>query len=81
MIQAALPSPEFYSYNDETKTLDKTEKNYEKEYDDFESKLKNKNKYGVLIKFLQAGQYEIKVNIIYSIRHREIEDYIEFTSY
>lgn len=79
VIQAALPSPEFYSYNDETKALDKTEKNYEKEYDDFESKLKNKNKYGVLIKFLQAGQYEIKLNITYSIRHREIEDYIEFT--
>ena len=79
VIQAALPSPEFYSYNDENKTLDKTEKNYEKEYDNFESMLKNKNKYGVLIKFLQAGQYEIKLNITYSIRHREIEDYIEFT--
>jgi hypothetical protein len=79
VIQAALPSPEFYCYNDENKTLDKTEKNYEKEYDNFESLLKNKNKYGVLIKFLQAGQYEIKLNITYSIRHREIEDYIEFT--
>ena len=78
-IQVALPSPEFYFYNEESKSLDKTEKNYEKEYNDFESLLNNnKNKYGVLIKFLQAGQYEIKLNINYSIRHRDIEDYFEF---
>ena len=78
-IQVALPSPEFYSYNEENNSLDKTEKNYEKEYNNFESLLKNnKNKYGVLIKFLQAGQYEIKLNINYSIRHRDIEDYFEF---
>ena len=78
-IQVALPSPEFYFYNEESKSLDKTEKNYEKEYNDFETLLNNnKNKYGVLIKFLQAGQYEIKLNINYSIRHRDIEDYFEF---
>ena len=78
-IQVALPLPEFYCYNEETKTLDKSEKKLEKEYNDFESLLKNKNKYGILIKFLQAGQYEIKLNINYSIRHRDIEDYFEFT--
>ena len=77
-IQVALPSPEFYFYNEENKTLDKEEKNIEKEYNNFESLLKNKNKFGVLIKFLQAGQYEIKLNINYSIRHRDIEDYFEF---
>ena len=78
-IQVALPSPEFYFYNKDNNSLDKTEKNYEKEYNDFESLLKNnKNKYGVLIKFLLAGQYEIKLNINYSIRHRDIEDYFEF---
>ena len=78
-VQVSLPSPEFYFYNEENKSLDKTEKNYEKEYNDFESLLKNnKNKFNVLIKFLQAGQYEIKLNINYSIRHRDIEDYFEF---
>ena len=79
-IQVALPSPEFYFYNKENKSLDKTEKTFEKEYNDFESLLKNnQNKYGVLIKFLQTGQYEIKLNITYSIRHRDIEDYFEFS--
>ena len=77
-VQVALPSPEFYFYNEENKSLDKEEKKFEKEYNDFESLLKNKNKFGVLIKFLQAGQYEIKLNINYSIRHRDIEDYFEF---
>ena len=77
-IQVALPSPEFYFYNEENKSLDKEEKKFEKEYNNFESLLKNKNKFGVLIKFLQAGQYEIKLNINYSIRHRDIEDYFEF---
>jgi hypothetical protein len=32
----------------------------------------------VLVKFLEKGQYEIRLNITYSIRHREIEDYFEF---
>ena len=77
-IQVALPSPEFYFYNEGNKSLDKEEKKCEKEYNNFESLLKNKNKFGVLIKFLQAGQYEIKLNINYSIRHRDIEDYFEF---
>ena len=77
-IQVALPSPEFYFYNEENNSLEKTEKSYEKEYNDFESLLKKRNKYGVLIKFVQAGQYEIKLSINYSIRHRDIEDYFEF---
>ena len=77
-IQVALPSPEFYFIN-ENNSLDKTEKTYEKEFNDFEELLKkNVNKFGVLIKFLQAGQYEIKLNINYSIRHIDIEDYFEF---
>ena len=77
--QTPLPFPEFYFYNEENKTLDKSEKTFEKEYKNFESLLKaNKNKYGVLIKFLEAGQYEIRLNITYSIRHRDIEDYFIF---
>ena len=78
-IQASLPFPEFYFYNEENNTLEKSEKTFEKEYKNFESLLKaNKSKYGVLIKFLEVGQYQIRLNITYSIRHRDIEDYIEF---
>ena len=52
----------------------------EKEFNDFETRIKEgKNKFGVLLKFSLAGQYEIKLNISYSIRHRDIEDYIWFS--
>ena len=79
-IQVQMPSPVFYYYNEENNSLDNVEKNYEKEYTDFESRIKEgKNKIGVLIKFSLTGQYEIKLNISYSIRHRDIEDYIWFT--
>jgi len=80
IIQAPMPSPEFYYFNEENNTLDNVEKNFEKEYNDFESRIKEgKNKLGVLLKFSLTGQYEIKLNISYSIRHRDIEDYIWFT--
>lgn len=78
VVQAQMPPPEFYAYNEENKSLDRAEKNFEIEFPDFESLLKNKNRFGALIKFLMVGQYEIKLNISYSIRHRDIEDYIEF---
>ena len=46
----------------------KLEKNYSKEYNDFDSLLKQgKNKFGVLMKFSLTGQYEIKLNISYSM--------------
>ena len=80
IIQVAMPSPVFYYYNQEKICLDNVEKNYEKEYNDFDTLIKNgKTKFGVLMKFSLAGQYEIKLNISYSIRHRDIEDYIWFT--
>ena len=80
IIQVAMPSPVFYYYNQEKNCLDNTEKNYEKEYNDFDSLIKNgKTKFGVIMKFSLAGQYEIKLNISYSIRHRDIEDYIWFS--
>ena len=80
IIQVQMPPPIFYYYNEENNSLDNIEKNYEKEYTDFESKIKSgKNKLGVLMKFSLTGQYEIKLNISYSIRHRDIEDYIWFT--
>ena len=80
IVQVPMPSPVFYYYNEEKNCLDNVEKNYEKEYNDFESIIKTgKNKLGILMKFSLAGQYEIKLNISYSIRHRDIEDYIWFT--
>ena len=80
IVQVPMPSPVFYYYNEEKNCLDNVEKNYEKEYNDFESLIKTgKNKLGILMKFSLAGQYEIKLNISYSIRHRDIEDYIWFT--
>ena len=80
IIQVPMPPPVFYFYNEENNSLDNVEKNFEKEYNDFESRIKEgKNKFGVLLKFSLTGQYEIKLNISYSIRHRDIEDYIWFT--
>ena len=80
IIQVPMPSPVFYFYNEENNSLDNCEKNLEKEFNNFESRIKEgKNKFGVLLKFSLAGQYEIKLNISYSIRHRDIEDYIWFT--
>jgi hypothetical protein len=80
IVQVPMPSPIFYYYNSENNSLDSIEKNYSKEYNDFDSLLKQgKNKFGVLMKFSLTGQYEIKLNISYSIRHRDIEDYIWFT--
>ena len=75
-----MPSPVFYYHNEENNSLNNVEKNIEKEYNDFESRIKEgKNKFGVLLKFSLTGQYEIKLNIFYSIRHRDIEDYIWFS--
>ena len=80
IVQVPMPPPVFYFYNEEKNCLDNVEKNYEKEYKDFESIIKTgKNKLGILMKFSLTGQYEIKLNISYSIRHRDIEDYIWFT--
>ena len=48
-------------------------------YNNFETLLKQgKNKYSTLLKFLEEGSYKIKFTIVYYIRHKEIEDYIEY---
>ena len=79
IIQVPMPPPVFYYYNEETNSLESQEKNFEKEYNNVESLLKeSKNKFAVLMKFSLTGQYEMKMNISYSIRHRDIEDYIWF---
>ena len=71
--------PEFYIYNEEEKKLViKTEK-MKVSYNDFESKLnQGKNKYTNLIRFLSEGSYRIQFSIIYFIKHKKIDDYIEY---
>ena len=74
-----IPSPEFYIYNTTNNSLDKYTNKMEIKYNNFESLLdQGRNKYSTLMKFLYEGSYRIKFSIIYYIRHKEIEDYIEF---
>ena len=78
--QVELPSPEFYIYNEEKKSIDKTEKSLEKSYNDFESLLENKkNKFAILIKFLQQGIYQIKFVITFSLKRKDIDDFYELS--
>ena len=78
--QVELPSPEFYIYNEEKKSIDKTEKSIEKSYNDFESLLENKkNKFAILIKFLQKGTYQIKFGVTFSLKRKDIDDFYELS--
>jgi hypothetical protein len=71
--------PEFYIYNDKTNKLDKFIEKMKISYNDFEFLLnQGKNKYTNLIRFLSEGSYRIQFSIIYFIRHKKIEDYIEY---
>jgi hypothetical protein len=71
--------PEFYIYNDKTNKLDKHVEKMKISYNDFESLLnQGKNEYTNLIRFLSEGSYRIQFSIIYFIRHKKIEDYIEY---
>ena len=79
-IQVELPSPEFYIYNEESKSIDKTEKIIEKTYNDFESLLENKkNKFSILIKFAQQGTYQIKFTVNFSLKRKDIDDFYELS--
>ena len=74
-----LPAPEFYIYNEANNKLDKYIDKMQIKYNNFETLLnQGKNKYEVLLKFLHEGSYKIKFSIVYYIRHKEIEDYIEY---
>ena len=74
-----LPPPEFYIYEPSKNNLDKYTDKMQIKYKNFETLLKQgKNKYTTLLKFLQEGSYKIKFTIVYYIRHKEIEDYIEY---
>ena len=74
-----LPNPEFYIYNEENNSLDKYAELISITYHNFEALLnQGKNKYKVLLKFIQEGAYKIKFDIVYYIRHIKIEDYIEY---
>ena len=71
--------PEFYIYNEKEKKLDTYIEKMKISYNDFESLLnQGKNKYTNLIRFLSEGSYRIQFSIIYFIRHKKIEDYIEY---
>ena len=71
--------PEFYIYNSSEDKLEKYDEKLEITYNDFESLLnKGKNKYTTLIRFLSDESYKIMFSIIYFIRHKEIEEYIEY---
>ena len=79
-VQVELPEPEFYIYNEENKTIDKSEKNLEKSYDDFESLLeKKKNKFSILLKFTHEGIYQIKFVVTYSLKRKDIDDFYELS--
>ena len=79
-VKVELPSPHFYVYNEENKTIDETEKNLEKSFKDFESLLENKkNKFSILMKFLHEGTYEIKFIITYSLKRKDIDDVYELS--
>ena len=74
-----LPAPEFYIYNSKNNNLDTYTDKMEINYNNFETLLnQGKNKYCTLLKFLHEGSYKIKFSIVYYIRHKEIEDYIEY---
>ena len=72
--------PEFYIYNETNNSLEQYIDKFEKKYNNFERLLKEgKNKYTTLIKFSHEGNYKIKFAIVYYIRHKKIEEYIEYT--
>ena len=74
-----LPPPEYFILNTSTNNLDEYKDKICIKYNNFEELLnQGKNKYSILVKFLQEGSYKIKFEIIYYIRHKEIEDYIEY---
>ena len=71
--------PEFYIFKEQDKKLDTYIEKMKVSYKDFESLLnQGKNKYTILIRFLSEGSYRIQFSIIYFIRHKKIEDYIEY---
>ena len=73
------PPPEFYMYDEVNDALVQYNDRIEIKYSNFERLLKRgKNKYSTLIKFTHEGNYKIKFSIVYYIRHKEIEDYIEY---
>ena len=71
--------PEFYIYNNSENKLERYSEKMEISYNDFESLLNNgKNDYTTLIRFLSEGSYKIIFSVIYFIRHKKIEEYIEY---
>ena len=75
-----LAEPIFYVYDEKEKKLNEYRNSVEILYNNFEERLiKGKNNYCTLLKFIYEGSYKIKFSIVYFIRHKEIEDYIEYS--
>ena len=71
--------PEIYIYNEKENRLNKQIEKFKISYNDFESLLnQGKTKYTTLFRFLSEGSYKIQFSVIYFIRHKKIEDYIEY---
>ena len=76
--QKELPFPEFYIYNEENKSIIKSEKNLEKKYSNIEELLNQKrNKFSLLLKFVHQGNYKIKFIVSYSLKRKDILDIYE----
>ena len=72
-MKIKLPEPEFYIFNKEKNSLDK--------FIDGSGSfiinnidIKNDNKISFLIRFLENGDYQIKINIIYRLLKKELKD-------
>ena len=77
--KAKILLPEFYMYNMTNNSFYKDSGKIQMHYHNFETLLNQGiNKYKTLLRFLHEGPYKIKFSLVYYIRHKEIEDYIEY---
>ena len=78
--QVELPPPEFYFFDENEKKIIKKEKNMEKNLENLEEMIENnKNKFSILIKFIQKGFYNIKFLVTYSLKRKDISDIYEIS--
>ncbi len=72
-MKIKLPEPEFYIFNKEKNSLDKfIDGSGSFKINNID--IKNDNKISFLIRFLENGDYQIKINIIYRLLKKELKD-------
>ena len=72
-MKIKLPEPEFYTFNKEKNALDKfIDGSGSFKINNID--IKNDNKISFLIRFLENGDYQIKINIIYRLLKKELKD-------